>query len=85
MGIIEMSETEKKVDPEKIKRDGVKLLEEFSEQLKDVPETDETHYVLDIKNVTREDKKSHLKRGFREKLKKLAPKWEDDYLVAEKA
>jgi len=72
------------IDKEKIQKEGVKILEDFSEQLKNVPETKETHYVLDIKNVTRADKKGVLKKNFREKMKKLAPRWEDNYVVCEK-
>ncbi len=72
------------IDKEKIRKEGVKILEDFSEQLKNVPETKETHYVLDIKNVMRADKKGVMKKNFREKMKKLAPHWEDNYVVAEK-
>ncbi len=71
------------VDPEKIKKEGVKLLEEFSKQLEKVPEVKETHYVVDLKNVTREDKEGKKKK-FRGKMKKLVPKWGDNYVVAEK-
>lgn len=71
------------VDSEKIKKEGVKLLEEFSKQLEKVPEVKETHYVLDLKNVTRDDKKGKKKK-FRDKLEKNVPRWEDNYVVAEK-
>jgi len=73
------------VDAKKIESDGVKLLEEFSEKLAKVPQTEETHYVLDIKNVWRKDGEPKPTVGFREKVEKLAPKFEDGYVVAEKA
>jgi predicted Asp-tRNA(Asn)/Glu-tRNA(Gln) amidotransferase subunit C len=72
------------VNPEKIQAEGVKLLEEFSQSLKQVPETGETHYVLDIHNVWRPDEKPVIKERFREKMGKLAPRFEDGFLVAEK-
>ncbi len=73
------------VDAEKIKKEGVKLLEEFSQQLAGVPETKETHYVMDIKNVWRADGQPIRCEGFRDKLAKLVPKYEDGYVVCEKA
>ena len=60
------------VDAEKIKAEGVKLLEEFSRELKDVPNTEETHG------------KPERCEGFRERLRKLAPRFEDGYVIAEK-
>ncbi|MEM2918757.1 MAG: Asp-tRNA(Asn) amidotransferase subunit GatC [Candidatus Altiarchaeota archaeon] len=72
------------IDKEKIQKEGIKILEEFSEQLKNLPETKETHYVLDIKNILREDKECVLKKNFREKLKRIAPRVEENYIVAEK-
>lgn len=72
------------LDEEKIKKDGIKLINEFSKMLERVPETEETHYVVDLKNVTREDKKAIRKEDFPEKFKKIVPRWEDGYVVAEK-
>jgi aspartyl-tRNA(Asn)/glutamyl-tRNA(Gln) amidotransferase subunit C len=72
------------LDREKIKEEGIGLIEEFSEMLKEVPETEETHYVVDLKNVTRKDEKPEEKKGFREKMKKNTPRWEDGYVIAEK-
>ena len=71
------------IDREKIKKDGINIIEEFSRMLADIPETVETHYVVDIKNVIRDDKKPE-KQNFRENMQKLAPKWEEGYVVAEK-
>ncbi len=75
---------ERKVNPDEIKKQGIKLIEDFSKKLEKIPETEETHYVVDMRNVTREDKKPVHKPEFKDKLKKLAPKWEDDYVVTEK-
>ncbi|MBD3387854.1 MAG: Asp-tRNA(Asn) amidotransferase GatCAB subunit C [Candidatus Altiarchaeales archaeon] len=72
------------VDADRIREEGVKLLDEFSEKLRDVPETGETHYVVDLKNVWRPDARPERCEGFREKLGKLAPKFEKGYVVAEK-
>jgi predicted Asp-tRNA(Asn)/Glu-tRNA(Gln) amidotransferase subunit C len=72
------------VDQEKIKAEGIKLLEEFSERLKGVPESEETHYVVDLRNVWRPDGKPKRCEGFRERLSKLVPRFEDGYVVSEK-
>jgi predicted Asp-tRNA(Asn)/Glu-tRNA(Gln) amidotransferase subunit C len=73
------------VDAEKIRHGGVGLLEEFSKALEKVPDTSETHYVVDLKNVWRDDTKPTCQKGFRDKLEKIAPKMEEGYVVAEKA
>ena len=71
------------IDREKIKKEGIGIIEEFSRMLAKIPETVETHYVVDMKNVTRDDKKPE-KQNFRESMQKLAPKWDEGYVVAEK-
>lgn len=71
-------------DRDKIRGDGVKLLEEFSKKLEGLPETGETHYVVDTKNVWRPDEEAKPTESFRKKLEKIAPKMEDGYVVAEK-
>ncbi|VVB51472.1 Uncharacterised protein [uncultured archaeon] len=73
------------VDAERIQKEGVKLLEEFSTALEGIPDTAETHYVVDVKNVWRKDNKPVECKGFPDKFKKLAPKVDDDFIVAEKA
>jgi predicted Asp-tRNA(Asn)/Glu-tRNA(Gln) amidotransferase subunit C len=73
------------LDEKKIREQGIKLIEEFSRMLEKIPETGETHYVLDLKNVTRKDEKAVRKKDFDKKMKRIAPKWEDGYVVAEKA
>ena len=72
------------LNQDKIREQGIKIIEEFSRKLSGVPETKETHYVVDMKNVTRADAKAVQWEGFREKLKRLAPKWENNHVVSEK-
>ena len=72
------------MDRDKIKEEGVRLLEEFSKKLEGLPETDETHYVVDQKNVWRPDDKPKPTKDFRKKMEKITPKMEDGYVVAEK-
>ena len=74
----------KMLDEEKIKREGVTLLEEFSRGLSKVPETEETHYVMDLKNILREDAAPIKKGEYPSKFLKLAPRTEEDYVVVEK-
>jgi aspartyl-tRNA(Asn)/glutamyl-tRNA(Gln) amidotransferase subunit C len=73
------------VDEEKIRQQGIVLIEKFSKMLENIPQTEETHYVIDQKNVTRQDGEPIKKKDFQEKLKKNAPRWEEGYVVAEKA
>ena len=72
------------VDQKRVEADGIKLLEEFSDKLKSVPESEETHYVVDLRNVWRPDGRPERCVGFRDRLGGLAPRFEDGYLVAEK-
>ncbi|OYT27073.1 MAG: Asp-tRNA(Asn) amidotransferase GatCAB subunit C [Candidatus Altiarchaeales archaeon ex4484_96] len=69
---------------EKIRQDSLKLIDEFSRMLADVSETQETHYVVELKNITREDGKAQKKAGFRKKMEKNAPRWDEGYVSAEK-
>jgi len=71
------------VDREKIKEEGIVIIDEFSKMLAKIPETVETHYVVDMRNVTRDDGVPE-KQNFRESMEKIVPKWEDGYVVAEK-
>ncbi|RLI91923.1 MAG: Asp-tRNA(Asn) amidotransferase GatCAB subunit C [Candidatus Altiarchaeales archaeon] len=73
----------KKINKERIERDGIGLIEEFSRMLERIPEGSEMHYVLDLRNITRGDEKAKRKK-FREKFKKIVPRWEENYVVAEK-
>ena len=72
------------MDSEKIKNEGVKLLEEFSKALEGASDSSETHYVVDLKNVWRKDGAPNHQKEFGEKFKKLAPKTKDGFIVCEK-
>lgn len=39
----------------KIEKEAEKILEKFREALKDIPELEETHYIVDNTNLTRPD------------------------------
>lgn len=68
---------------ERVVEEGVALLEEFSRELEDVPETEETHYVLDLCNVLRDDGES-VRKDFRLRFQRIVPRWDEGYVVAEK-
>ncbi len=72
------------LNKDKIREEGLKLIEEFSEMLEDVPETEETHYVIDLRNVARDDGKPRKRKDFQKKMEKNAPRWENNYIIAEK-
>lgn len=72
------------IDREEIFEEGRKIIKDFSEKLKDMPDTEETHYVVDLKNVTMPDGNGKCPVGFQKKFEKLAPKWEDGYVKCEK-
>ena len=74
----------KMLDREKIRTEGVALLEEFSKELEKVPETAETHYVLDVRNVCRKDGPGVKTESFPQDMKKIVPRWEDGFVVSEK-
>jgi len=77
------------IEKERIKEDGMKLIEEFSEMLSKIPQSDEVHYVIDIKNITRQDTENDTgnsdKSKFKDAFEKNAPHYEEDYIIAEKA
>lgn len=72
------------VDEEKIRKDGVALVEEFSRELSRVPETEETHYVMDLQNVLRKDGEPVKKMEYSARFLSLAPRAEEGYVVVEK-
>lgn len=72
------------LDEEKIKKEGIALLEEFSKALEGVSDTEETHYVIDLKNILRRDGPGVRKEDFPGKLRKIVPRFEEGYVVAEK-
>ncbi len=72
------------VDAEEIKKEGIRLIEEFSERLKDLPDSEETHYVVDVRNVTRKDSEADRQGLFSRKFKELAPRVDEEYVLCEK-
>ncbi|WP_456471500.1 Asp-tRNA(Asn) amidotransferase subunit GatC [Methanocaldococcus sp.] len=71
------------MDLERLRREALIIIEEFSKVLdKYNLDEEESLYIIDKKNVLREDKEE--KTNFREKFLKLAPKTKDGYVVVEK-
>ena len=68
-----------------IQKEGIRLLEEFSAALEGLGDVEETHYVVDQKNVWRKDKSPVPCTGFPEKFKAQAPRVDDGFIVTEKA
>lgn len=71
------------LDPDEIKKQGIKILEEFSDTLADIVETSKTHYVVDLHNVWRPDGKPVKDKTYRDRFKKIVPKWEENYVICE--
>ena len=65
----------------KIEKEAEKILESFSEALKDIPEFEETHYMVDNVNLTREDA---AEDKYPEKILRNANTDEEDNIIAEK-
>jgi len=65
----------------KIEKEAEKILEKFSKELQDIPELEETYYIVDNVNLSREDEaedKNH------EKILRNAHLDENGNLIAEK-
>ncbi len=77
-------EQDARVSRDRIREEGIALLEEFSKELESVPETAETHYVMDVSNVVRDDREGLRKNEFASKFQRIVPKWEDGFVVCEK-
>jgi len=65
----------------KIEKEAELILEKFSEALKDIPEFEETHYMVDNVNLTREDAAEDKNP---EKILRNANTDEEDNIIAEK-
>jgi predicted Asp-tRNA(Asn)/Glu-tRNA(Gln) amidotransferase subunit C len=66
-----------------IQREAEKVLKELSEALGEV-HLRETYYVVEEINVIREDKKPDIAKEFRDRIKKNAPKFDEDgYFITE--
>jgi aspartyl-tRNA(Asn)/glutamyl-tRNA(Gln) amidotransferase subunit C len=77
-------EQEMRVSRDRIREEGIALLEEFSKELERVPETEETHYVMDVSNVVRDDRDGIRKKEFASKFQRIVPRWEDGFVLCEK-
>ncbi|REE28917.1 aspartyl-tRNA(Asn)/glutamyl-tRNA(Gln) amidotransferase subunit C [Methanothermobacter defluvii] len=65
----------------KIEKEAEKILEEFSRALEEVPELEETYYIVDNLNRTREDEEEKTKPG---KILRNAPVDDDGNIVVER-
>jgi len=74
-----------KMDKEKIREEGIKIIEKFSKVLSGIKEeqSDATWYVVDLNMVTRSDAEGR-DNCFRDKMKALAPKWEENSIKVDK-
>lgn len=66
----------------KIEKDAEKILKEFSKTLESIPNLEETHYIIDNVNLTREDIATKQNP---EKIMKNAKTDKDGNLVVKKA
>lgn len=66
----------------KIEKDGEKILKEFSKTLESIPDFEETHYMVDNINLTREDVS---KSENPEKIMRNAKTDKDGNLIVKKA
>ncbi len=68
---------------EKLKRQAERVLRELSEALGEI-DLEETYYVVDEINITRDDGTPEVKRGFRKAVLGIAPKRDEEgYYIAE--
>lgn len=65
----------------KIEKEAEKILEEFSKALEEVPELEETHYIVDNLNRTREDR---AEKTNPEKILKNAPVDDEGNIIVER-
>ncbi|MTK64223.1 MAG: Asp-tRNA(Asn) amidotransferase subunit GatC [Methanobacterium sp.] len=65
----------------KIEKEAEQILEKFSEALKDIPDLEETHYMVDNVNLTRDD---IAEAKDPEKILRNAHTDEDGNIIAEK-
>jgi aspartyl-tRNA(Asn)/glutamyl-tRNA(Gln) amidotransferase subunit C len=66
----------------KIEKEAEKILKSFSEALKDIPELEETHYMVDNVNLSREDVAEEKNP---EKILRNAHTDEEGNIIADKA
>jgi len=74
------------VDVEKVQKQAEEIVERFSKVLESFQfENIEEYYILETKNVLREDDNPHIDPSFKREALKIAPKTKDDYIVVEKS
>ncbi|HIQ31987.1 MAG TPA: Asp-tRNA(Asn) amidotransferase subunit GatC [Methanothermococcus okinawensis] len=74
------------VDREKVEREAEEIVKRFSQILEKYTfEEVEEYYILEIKNVLREDEEPSVDPSFREEVLRIAPKTRDGYIVVEKS
>lgn len=66
----------------KIEKDAEKILKDFSKTLENIPDLEETHYIVDNVNLTRKD---ISKEKNSEKIMKTAKTDKEGYLLVKKA
>jgi aspartyl-tRNA(Asn)/glutamyl-tRNA(Gln) amidotransferase subunit C len=65
----------------KIEKEAEQILEKFSEALKDIPDLEETHYMVDNVNLTRDDV---AETKDPERILRNAHTYEDGNIISEK-
>ena len=74
------------VDVEKIQRQAEEIVEKFSTVLESFDlENEEEYYILETKNVLRDEDIPVIDTSFKNDALKIAPKTKDDYIAVEKS
>ncbi|AEH07232.1 Asp-tRNA(Asn) amidotransferase subunit GatC [Methanothermococcus okinawensis] len=74
------------VDIEKIQKQAEEIVEKFSTVLESFElGNEEEYYILETKNVLRDDDEPVSDTSFRKNALNIAPKTKDDYIVVEKS
>ena len=74
------------VDVEKIQKQAEEIVEKFSTVLESFNlENEEEYYILETKNVLRDEDIPVIDTSFKNDALKIAPKTKDDYIVVEKS
>jgi len=74
------------VDVEKIQGQAEEIVEKFSTVLESFDlENEEEYYILETKNVLRDEDIPVIDTSFKNDALKIAPKTKDDYIVVEKS
>ena len=74
------------IDVEKIQKQAEEIVEKFSTVLESFElGNEEEYYILETKNVLRDDDEPISDTSFKNDALKIAPKTKDDYIVVEKS